>query len=85
LTIKPGTGTTDGYIAATLYVGDDTTAPIYNFRTTSANVGTANIISVIIGKVSNTGNWATMYVDDILAQDTTYLGPANTTPVSWLA
>jgi len=78
------TGSGDTSIWVAVYLGDDTTSPIYAYSTLAASSTTANMGTVRMGKVSNSGTWGTMYIDDLVVQsDVTTIGPANTASSNW--
>ncbi|MEO5950701.1 MAG: hypothetical protein ABIQ04_04600 [Candidatus Saccharimonadales bacterium] len=82
-TVITGTTTSNGYVHNSVYIEDTTTNPVYDFSSGTLNTTTSNSTSVAVGKLSNTGDWATFYIDDYSVQDTSYIGPANSTN-SWL-
>lgn len=70
--------TASGFQNVAYYSGDNGTA-IDSFSSSTVNAGAITTFPYAqIGKVSNTGNWTSMYVDDFATQDntTTFLGPA---------
>ena len=79
--IKVLTATT-GEIYFAYYLGDSTTA-VGTFTVTSANLGTGNIGSIPIGKLSNSTYATAFWVDDFAVETaaTAFIGPANTAPV----
>lgn len=85
LTVAAGATTTSGYIRANIYIGDSTSQLLYSYVNTACNTTTSTASVYSVGKISNSGNWATMYVDDLLVQDNlNMLGPTSTAGANWL-
>lgn len=79
---KKGTGTTDGQIAAKLFLGEATT-PVYSYSATNVNAGTTNPVCWYLG-AGIVANVIDMTVDTTLYDDgqQVFLGPAVSTPTS---
>lgn len=83
LTVIVGTSSTTGTIIASIFSGDSMTS-LYSFTTTSKNTGTSPLAFITIGKGSNAGDMATMYIDDFTVTDAALPVPINTAVAPWV-
>lgn len=75
--------TTTGTFNAAMYLGDSSTAITNStIAITNANQGTSNAVTLRVGKITTSGTWASIVLDDVQYSDgvTTALGPM-TVPV----
>lgn len=75
-----GTGTTDGTVAAAVYLGDDTAAQV-TYSATNVDAGTVNLGTACYGKASSSGA-SEFFLDDMAVDDgrTSFIGPAVNQP-----
>jgi hypothetical protein len=89
IALGKGVDTVTGYISVSLYDDSiDPLTPVVSYTNSACNTGTNNLVRFLIGKVSATGNWALMHIDDIAIIDSIgTVGPAYPSKVSapWLA
>ncbi len=79
-----GSTTTTGFASGEIYLGDSITSPIYSYISNHASTTVGPMISTACGKASTTGNWATMYVDDMYTNNTLTLPSLNFTTSAWV-
>jgi len=84
LTIITGTTTSNGTVTASAYTGNTVSSPLYTYTNTACNTTTSAPTFFRVGKASATGNWSTMYLDDIQLIDAVGIGPVSTLPGAWL-
>ena len=84
LTAVVGDTTSTGTIVANIYNGDDITNPVYSYSSTARNTTTAPLTYALIGKATNSGSWATMYIDDFTVTDAPLPIPINTAIAPWV-
>lgn len=83
ITVEVGTTSSNGTIIANIYDGDSSTV-LYAYSSTGRNTGTTPLTYASIGKVSNAGDWATMYIDDFTVTDEPAPVPINTALAPWV-
>lgn len=83
LTVVVGAATSTGTIIANIYNGDSFTN-LYSYSSSTRNTGTNPLVYITLGKGSNSGNWATMYIDDFTVTDAVLPVPINTALAPWM-
>jgi hypothetical protein len=87
--IAKGVSTVTGTVSLNVYDDSiDPLTPVVSYTNSACNTGTNNATRYLMGKVSNSGSWALMHVDDIVIIDSIgTIGPAShsTSPAPWLA
>lgn len=82
--VYAGTTSADGTIIVNIYTGDSLTSPLYSYSSNARNTSTTPIQYLNLGKASSTGDWSTMYFDDITLTDTDTPVPMNTAVAPWV-